>query len=427
MDYYQSRIGKHMINQSEASKANVLADIPLDKTTIPQHQLNIEDKVRSNLFPWSGQFSPQLVHRILSIYARDGNLVVDPFMGSGTVLAEAGMLGLPGFGAEINPAAFQMSQVYRLINIGIREREKVLSHVDQVLSQTFSHSPLFRHGLDNDNVAELKQALVQLWVDQEESLSKVLLATLVVLLDFYRPGLTRERILYTWKRLQKRIDTLPISNAPIKMANCDARKLLLPNAVADVVITSPPYINVFNYHQRYRASVEALGWDLLCVARSEMGANRKHRANRFLTVIQYCLDIAEALVELRRICKSSGRIVLIVGRESNVLRTRFFNSEIVTRLALESAGLKALSRQERVFKNKFGAMIYEDIIHLQAFAIATATEINARLIASEMLHAALLYAPDESQDDLEEAINRVNDVKASPLYKPDRTTLKEAR
>lgn len=43
-----------------------------------------------------------------------------------------------------------------------------------------------------------------------------------------------------------------------------------------LVLTSPPYINVYNYHQQYRASAEALGWDLLEVAKTEIGSNRKH-------------------------------------------------------------------------------------------------------------------------------------------------------
>lgn len=36
--------------------------------------------------------------------------------------------------------------------------------------------------------------------------------------------------------------------------------------LATLLITSPPYINVFNYHQKYRRSVEALGYDVLAIA-----------------------------------------------------------------------------------------------------------------------------------------------------------------
>jgi hypothetical protein len=91
--------------------------MPLDTETIPQEQLNIDNKDRSNLFPWNGQFSPQLVEVLLRTYAQGGCRAFDPFVGSGTVLHEAGRLGHPAFGSEVNPAAYMMTAVYRFIKV----------------------------------------------------------------------------------------------------------------------------------------------------------------------------------------------------------------------------------------------------------------------------------------------------------------------
>jgi hypothetical protein len=41
--------------------------------------LNIEDKNRSNLFAWRGQFSPQLIQYLLDAYCLPGSVVLDPF------------------------------------------------------------------------------------------------------------------------------------------------------------------------------------------------------------------------------------------------------------------------------------------------------------------------------------------------------------
>jgi len=49
--------------------------------------------------------------------------------------------------------------------------------------------------------------------------------------------------------------------------------------------------------------MEALSWNVLKVAKSEIGSNRKHRSNRFLTVIQFCLDIAQTFNEMVRVLK----------------------------------------------------------------------------------------------------------------------------
>src|SRR5260370_2118975 len=90
--------------------------VRLDKTTIAQQLLNIDNKQRSNLFPWNGQFSPQLIEVLLRTYAPKKGLVLEPFAGSGTVLCEAGCLGLPVLGAGINPAACKMAPTSCLMN-----------------------------------------------------------------------------------------------------------------------------------------------------------------------------------------------------------------------------------------------------------------------------------------------------------------------
>ena len=58
----------------------------IDRDEISQSELNIDDKVRSNLFAWNGQFSPQFIEVLLSKYSKPDFFVVDPFVGSGTVL-----------------------------------------------------------------------------------------------------------------------------------------------------------------------------------------------------------------------------------------------------------------------------------------------------------------------------------------------------
>src|SRR5579863_6143932 len=81
-------------------RESLLYSVPLDSNSVPQPRLNIDDKIRSNLFPWSGQFSPQLVHALLETFGRPGCLVADPFMGSGTVLVESARVGLSAIGSE---------------------------------------------------------------------------------------------------------------------------------------------------------------------------------------------------------------------------------------------------------------------------------------------------------------------------------------
>src|SRR2546422_11321437 len=88
-------------------------------------------------------------------------------------------------------------------------------------------------------------------------------------------------VLHAFEVIKSAALVLPRADAPIRARLCDSRAIdqYHPSEVS-VILTSPPYINVFNYHQNHRAILETLGWNVLKVAESEIGSNRKNRANR---------------------------------------------------------------------------------------------------------------------------------------------------
>ena len=84
---------------------------------VPQALLDIEEKNRSNLFGWRGQFSPQLIEALLHAYCPVDSTFIDPFAGSGTVLGEAARAHLAAFGFEINPSAWSFGKIYEMTNL----------------------------------------------------------------------------------------------------------------------------------------------------------------------------------------------------------------------------------------------------------------------------------------------------------------------
>ena len=395
-----------------------LKDLPLDTRAIPQNILNIGAKTRSNLFAWNGQFSPQLVQALLDTFANSRDFVLDPFLGSGTVLVESGRKQLPAFGVEINPAAFKMAALYRLVCLAVEDRKHLLENCRSLL---LDHLPddFFMPAGTEPNGPEVRNAVVALSRNTDDACVKGLLEALIVRLDFHANDLSVSKVLSIWGRLEQTALNLPFSPQQIDCAHADARCIPLPDETADLVVTSPPYINVFNYHQQYRHSAELLGWDLLRVAKSEIGANRKHRGNRFLTVVQYCLDMADVLRELRRVCKPRSRVILVVGRESNVRKTRFLNAEIVTQLAVACGRFSLALRQERVFTNKFGIAIWEEILHLVPNDEMNDAICSPLDIAKHALVCARAGAPSESLADLECALQQAEAIKPSPLFVAD--------
>lgn len=53
------------------------------------------------LHPYLGKFIPQLVQWFLSRYFKQGDLLLDPFMGSGTMLIQANEMGMHAIGVDM--------------------------------------------------------------------------------------------------------------------------------------------------------------------------------------------------------------------------------------------------------------------------------------------------------------------------------------
>lgn len=377
---------------------------------IPQESLNIVEKTRSNLFAWRGQFSPQLIEVVLSSYCLSNSVILDPFAGSGTVLLEASTLEFEAYGFEINPAAWILSKTYEFINNS--QRKEVIKVVRNLIDREFP----FRIFENGSQVSDLAGRLGRIRSELDEEAAKIFDA-LIILLDVANHKITNEFIQSKFADLISVIEKLPYSEKQIRVGLFDARSLPLKNNQIDFVITSPPYINVFNYHQNYRRSAEILGWDLLKIAKSEIGSNRANRGNRFYTVVQYCLDMADTLRELSRVTKDGARIVFVVGHESNVLGVPFYNADIIEKIGVRANLFHRALRQKRQFKNKFGKIIREDLINflnLNNECHETVEQI-AREVAFDVLKNGLSLVSSKNLEYLESAIDKVQDIGRTPI------------
>lgn len=91
------------------------------------------------LHPYKGKFHPKMVKALLNyVYPKNSGLVLDNFVGSGTLLVEATLMGLDSVGVEINPLSVLMSNV-KCYSLGLepselkKEIKKYLSEVETAL------------------------------------------------------------------------------------------------------------------------------------------------------------------------------------------------------------------------------------------------------------------------------------------------------
>jgi len=59
---------------------------------------------------YRGNWPPQLPRNLIMKYTKEGDLIFDPFVGGGTTLIEAYLLGRKSVGIDINPVAIEMSK-----------------------------------------------------------------------------------------------------------------------------------------------------------------------------------------------------------------------------------------------------------------------------------------------------------------------------
>ncbi len=63
------------------------------------------------LFPYRGKFHPQMIKGLLNVIGlKPGHTVLDPMMGSGTVLIEAALMGIDSVGIDASPFCRFMAQ-----------------------------------------------------------------------------------------------------------------------------------------------------------------------------------------------------------------------------------------------------------------------------------------------------------------------------
>ena len=404
--------------------------IPYDKNSVPQEQLDLTDKVRTSLFPWRGQFSPELVEMLLSRYARDGYTIFDPFVGSGTTLFEAARKGFRCYGADINPSAIEMARTAELTSLSLQQRRAAMQDVKKLILRycrpttwdLFSYLDYQSEAIqERENHQEfLFNDLIREVADQP-IIHNLLVNIIMRYMNYKTPHIETD-LMRAWHEHSAIVESIPYSNKEYsnkecRVFHCDAHSIPLAANSINLIITSPPYINVFNYHQNNRPAMEILGWDLLDVAKSEIGSNRKHRSNRFLTVIQYALDMLDALKEMRRLLCSDGKAIIIVGRESSVRGVKLRNSFLVASLASGGAGFHLDTIQERKFISKFGETIYEDILHISPTASTSiADNTFARSLAVWNLQQASENIEGQVKDETNHAISSSHNVNKSPLF-----------
>lgn len=319
-----------------------------------------------------------------------GSVVLDPMMGSGTVVRAASDAGHRAIGRDVDPLAVLMTRVWTtpvdtqnllaraetLVEEArsLRQEEITLPWIDED-AETSQFIEYWFAPPQREQLRRLCVLLANSRYPEDDALRIALSRTIITKdhgaslardVSHSRPHRAFENNAYdvysgflqATKRLAKRFEQEPPrGNAHVALG--DARQLEIDDRSVDAVITSPPYLNAIDYLRGHRLSLVWLGHrvgNIRSIRADSIGAERAPDANvdttlatrvirrmgitnqlpprqqRFLE--RYVLDLAAMLGEVHRVLKIGGRAVFVLG--NSCVRGVFVrNSTAVSTLARE--------------------------------------------------------------------------------------------
>jgi DNA modification methylase len=322
------------------------------------------------LHPYLGKFVPQLAEAFLGRFASPGDVVWDPFAGSGTTLVEANAFGAQAYGCDISAfncllmraktAEYEPASLLAdVVRLSSREKPCKRPAGSAYLKRWYARRAVaellaFRDLITGTAYPELWQVVLS------RSARSARLARHDDLdfpaepapkeyfchkhLRVCRPVGEAEKFLHRYvrdavQRVQEFADVR--SSEPVTVIHGDARTLNPPQP-CDLVFTSPPYPGLIDYHEQHAYAYELLGLERRDT--EEIGRGVKG----------YCEDVAAVLTRARSALRPGGRIVIVV----NDRRGLYDGILAAAGLRLEDRIVRHVNRRTGRRRGEF----YEDVL-----------------------------------------------------------------
>jgi len=297
------------------------------------------------IHPYPARFHPAWARQLLR--GVEG-VVLDPFCGSGTVLAEASLAGLPSCGADVNSIALRIARLRTT-----RRDEPFLEAVAraaQMVHERAKERPRSPYGILAKGEKRFPPHVLTQLINlrdaiddvRDDEVREVLLLSMTPLLGKFArkrgrqaPDVSRRAVRdHFLRRVEKAVlELADFANAvpallpdpDVRLA--DARQQPWDEASIDVVISSPPYPGVYHYAAEQGLAASWLlpagaDEDLLAAARKTELGRRGSRPGSWTGAMRAVMG------SLGTVMKPGGSVFFVVGDGVEEHRPVFVDDEI---------------------------------------------------------------------------------------------------
>jgi len=294
------------------------------------------------IYPYKGKFHPQMIRALMNIIKiQNGETLFDPFVGSGTAVLEAQILGINAIGLDISPLCVLISKVK---TESVDVLDEIKEYKDFYLFKKGGKEPSDERVRNFYKVAEMMAHSDQSRRGKNFESSFVSDALkMIASVEDYRNAIKKHNL-----KIGK-----------TKILEGDTRKINLKDESVDGIITSPPYSIALNYVANDAHSLKALGYDLDKIKEDFIGV-RGTGLNKFEL---YDRDMEKAYSEMYRVLKKDKYCVVVIGNVT------FQGQEINTTQNVidycEKIGFKTIKKMEKIIYGLYNVMQKEYILIFQ--------------------------------------------------------------
>ncbi|MCZ7938017.1 MULTISPECIES: DNA methyltransferase [Rhizobium/Agrobacterium group] len=307
--------------------------------------------------PYPAKFISDLPAAILdALPLRKGSIVLDPFCGSGTTVAEAQRRGLESVGVDLNPIACLMARVKTSpIPDGI---EVSVAHLVGAVDSGFAPVPAIpnlSHWFKSPIQAALARltAAVETIPEIHQDFVRLAISSIIVRVSNQESDtryaavekpLKPDDVKIAFQRSCDRLlSALRSRNYDLVSATIINSDLLQVDTVAlrgkiGAIITSPPYPNAYEYWLYHKYRMWWLGYDPLKVKEKEIGA-RAHFFKKNRHTSQTFVDqMTSAFRKFSEMLTLDGWVCFVVGR--SIIHGETIDNAAIIRKVGEDSGFE---------------------------------------------------------------------------------------